>query len=94
MLNDPGYGRIETADHNTLLVNGRGQSLNEPPFPWGTRPRSFGRHSNSVAEILRCGSIGKDGYLVCEAKTCYAGMLERYQRHVDSGRGRLRRRLR
>ena len=82
MLNDPGYGVHETADHNSLLVNGQGQSLNEEPFPWGTRPRSFGRHSNSVGKILKCGTIGRDCYLVCEAKTCYAGALERYQRHV------------
>ncbi len=87
MLNDPGYGFKETADHNCLLVNGKGQSLNEEPFPWGTRPRSFGRHSNSVAKILKCGTIGGDSYLVCEAKTCYAGMLERYQRHAVLAEG-------
>ncbi len=87
MLNDPGYGFKETADHNCLLVNGKGQSLNQEPFPWGTRPRSFGRHSNSVAKILKCGTVGGDSYLVCEAKTCYAGMLERYQRHVVLAEG-------
>jgi len=87
MLNDPGYGRRETEDHNALLVNGLGQRLNEEPFPWGTRPRSFGRYSNSVGRILQCGTVGGDPYLVSEASSCYAGMLERYQRHVVLAEG-------
>ena len=33
MLNDPGYGNLATADHNTLLVDGEGQHLNQVPFP-------------------------------------------------------------
>ena len=82
MLNDPGYGRRETEDHNALLVNGHGQRLNEEPFPWGTRPRSFGRYSNSVGRVLECDTVGGDSFLVSEASSCYAGMLERYQRHV------------
>ena len=82
MLNDPGYGVRESVEHNCLLVNGQGQHLNQEPFPFGTRPRSFGKHSNSVAHILQCGKAGPDLYLVSDASSCYAGLVDRYQRHV------------
>jgi len=87
MLDDPGYGVRDTVDHNSLLVNGQGQHLNQVEFPYGTRPRSFGRHSNSVAHILQCGQLGPDLYLVSDATTCYAGLVDRYQRHVVLAEG-------
>lgn len=81
MLNDPGYGKRATADHNTLLVNGKGQVR-------GKGTRHFGKNSTAFAEILNCGTFGEDSYLVSEAASCYGGALERFQRHlllVDNG---------
>ncbi len=87
MLDDPGYGVRDTIDHNCLLVNGHGQFINQVEFPYGTRPRSYGGHSNSYAHILQCGQAGPDLYLVSDAASCYAGLVDRYRRHVVLAEG-------
>ncbi len=74
MLNDPGYGNRETADHNCLLVDGRGQTQQGS--------RRLGGHTPAVGTILACKVVGDDSYLVSDAASCYAGALKRYQRHV------------
>ncbi len=74
MLNDPGYGRRETADHNCLLVDGRGQTRQGS--------RRTGGHTAAVGKVMACRVVGDDSYLVSEAASCYDGAIKRYQRHV------------
>jgi hypothetical protein len=75
MLNDPGYGKRDTEDHNCLLVNGRGQRQ-------GIGTRNRGAHTTAFGRILKCGTTGGESYLVSDATSCYGEDLVRYQRHV------------
>ncbi len=77
LLNDPGYGTRDTASHNTLLVNGQGQTARSN----GTN-RSYGGYSDSVAKIETCSEVdGGHVYLVSNATDCYSG-LKSFRRHV------------
>ena len=35
-----------------------------------------------MAHILKAGTVGADQYFVSDASSCYAGQVDRYQRHV------------
>ncbi|MCW8131949.1 MAG: heparinase II/III family protein [Planctomycetota bacterium] len=74
LLADPGYGKVETAMHNTLLVDGKGQRRLEG-FR-GTDPTA------ATAKIELCTKAGPDRYLACDVSPCYAEPLKRFRRHL------------
>ncbi|MCZ7644898.1 MAG: heparinase II/III family protein [Planctomycetota bacterium] len=74
LLNDPGYGKIETAVHNTLLVDGKGQRKNGR--------YDGGEPSSAYASIEKCARIGPDRYLACDVTSCYDQPLTLFKRHL------------
>ncbi len=75
MLHSPGWGEMNTSDHNCITINGQNQLSGKP------RKHDLGNFSDVFCPVERCETITKNHYVLMDLTPAYAGAV-RYHRHI------------